>query len=119
MESLLDKKYYGDIRKEIAELECPGCTERINELESENKKLKEELRKYTEVQSFEQMQDYVAKKTKKRRARKVIVCYCKDCGKYFSTKSKLAKYCADCKKKRINEYKKQWLEKQKSLKSAK
>jgi len=44
---------------------------------------------------------------------KTIVAYCKDCGAYFQAKSKLAKYCHNCKEKRVKEYKAQWIAKQK------
>lgn len=51
-------------------------------------------------------------KTYKKRSKNVVA-YCKDCGTYFQAKSKNAKYCSECKAKRIKESRAKWLVKQK------
>lgn len=52
-------------------------------------------------------------KPKTRKRSKTVVVYCKDCGTYFQAKSKNAKYCSACGKKRIKESRLKWLAKQK------
>ena len=52
-------------------------------------------------------------KPKTRKRSKNVVVYCKDCGTYFQAKSKNAKYCSACGKKRIKESRLKWLAKQK------
>ena len=51
-------------------------------------------------------------KTRKKRS-KTIVAHCKDCGTYFQAKSKNAKYCSACGKKRAKQSRLKWLAKQK------
>lgn len=47
---------------------------------------------------------------------KSVVAYCKDCGTYFQAKSKNAKYCSACGKKRAKQSRLKWLAKQKGQK---
>lgn len=54
-------------------------------------------------------------KTRKKRSKSVVV-YCKDCGTYFQAKSKNAKYCSACGKKRAKQSRLKWLAKQKEQK---
>lgn len=51
-------------------------------------------------------------KTRKKRS-KIVVARCKDCGTYFQAKSKNAKYCSACGKKRVKASRAKWLAKQK------
>lgn len=51
-------------------------------------------------------------KTRKKRS-KTVVAHCKDCGAYFQAKSKNAKYCSACGKKRAKQSRLKWLAKQK------
>ena len=54
-------------------------------------------------------------KTRRKRS-KIVVAHCKDCGTYFQAKSKLAKYCSACGKKRAKQSRLKWLAKQKGQK---
>lgn len=51
-------------------------------------------------------------KPKARKRSKTVVAHCKDCGTYFQAKSKIAKYCSACGKKRAKQSHLKWLAKQ-------
>lgn len=87
--------------------DCAACDVVIRELREENAKLKEEiasLKKTTKV------------KAPKKRARKQVLCTCKDCGTYFYAQRRDAKRCPECKRKHINAKKYEWLKKQRAAK---
>lgn len=48
-----------------------------------------------------------------RKRNKTVVARCKDCGTYFQAKSKIAKYCSECRAEHVKESKAKWLAKQK------
>lgn len=55
----------------------------------------------------------VYKPEARRKRNKTVVAHCKDCGTYFQAKSKIAKYCSECRAEHIKESKAKWLAKQK------
>ena len=111
LESLLDKKYYGDLREEIAELSapvCQGCNAVIDELRAENARLREELRGAKISAGKAKANKEKVKKTKKVKRKKQSLCVCKDCGTYFYAMRSDAKRCPECNKKHDREYKRLW-----------
>lgn len=87
--------------------DCAACDVVIRELREENAKLKEEiasLKKTTKA------------KAPKKRARKQVLCTCKDCGTYLYAQRRDAKRCPECKRKHINQAKYAWLKKQRAAK---
>lgn len=88
---------------------CPGCDAAIRELREENAKLKEEIASLKKTAK--------AKAPKRKYTRhKQALCTCKDCGTYFYAQRKDAKRCPECKRKHINQAKKEWAKKQRAAK---
>lgn len=114
--SWLEKKVAekDELAEQIEEYEnfksdCAACDVVIRELREENAKLKEEIAslKKTAVK---------ATAPKKKRARKQVLCTCVDCKTYFYAQRRDAKRCPECKRKRINQTKYDWLKKQRATK---
>lgn len=91
----------------------------IARLKAENSRLK---KAYSDLEKAYKLTIDTPKAPAKRVGRKAgsknktVVAYCKDCGAYFQAKSKLAKYCHNCKEKRVKEYRAKWMAKQKEQK---
>ena len=87
----------------------------IFELKAENERLKKAYSDLEKAYKLTVDTPAPAKKTGRKAGskNKYVVAYCKDCGTYFQAKSKNAKYCSACGKKRIKESRLKWLAKQK------
>lgn len=88
----------------IEQNECASYTNRINELFDENQKLKEEIKKLK------------GGAKQKRPHRKQVLCTCIDCKTYFYAQRKDAKRCPECKRKHVNDVKREWLKKYRASK---
>lgn len=111
----LEKKIAGEdeLAEQINEYEnfksdCAACDVVIRELREENAKLKEEIASLKKTT--------VKAKAPKKRARKQVLCTCKDCKTYFYAQRRDAKRCPECKRKHINAKKYEWLKKQRAAK---
>lgn len=109
------------LQKEIDEYNYHEAQHNMNledeivELKAENSRLK---KAYSDLEKAYKLTIDTPAPTKKpgRKAgskSKTVVAYCKDCGAYFQSKSKLAKYCSSCKGKRAKASRAKWLAKQK------
>jgi len=87
--------------------DCAACDVVIRELREENAKLKEKIAS---------LEKTTKAKAPKKRARKQVLCTCKDCGTYFYAQRRDAKRCPECKRKHNNQAKYAWLKKQRAAK---
>ena len=118
-EELEKKSEHADLQNEIDEynrLEAQynmNLEDEITQLKAENSRLK---KAYSDLEkAYKITADEPGKKPGRKTGSKfsTVVAYCRDCGTYFQAKSKIAKYCSECKAKHIKESRAKWLAKQK------
>lgn len=104
----LEAQHDMNLEDEIAKLQTKN-----SQLQAENTRLQ---KAYSDLEkAYKLTVATPAKKTGRKTGskNKYVVAYCKDCGTYFQAKSKNAKYCSACGKKRAKASRAKWLAKQK------